>query len=80
MKISRTAKGSSAATTNARQIARARYVWSISRFLMWASSCKMTALKAAGFLTAATAAPPLMATNRRRGQPKANADRRASSG
>jgi len=75
-----TTNGSSAATTNARQIARARYVWSISRFLTWASSCKMTASKAAGFLTAATTAPPLTATNRRPGRPNANADRRALSG
>ena len=78
--ISTTARGSSAATTKARQIARARYAWSMSRFLMWASSCKMTASNAAGFLTAATAAPPPTATKRRPGRPNVNADSRALDG
>ena len=66
--------GSSAATTNARQIAMARYVWSMSRFLMWPSSCSMTASKAAGRLTWPTTAPPLTATIRRPIRPKAKAD------
>ena len=78
--ISTTARGSSAATTKARQIARVRYVWSISRFLMWESSCKTTASNSAGFFTAAIAAPPVTATRRRPGRPNANADSRALSG
>ena len=78
--ISTTAKGSSAATMKARQIARARYVWSMSRFLMWESSCKTTASNSAGFFTAAIAAPPVTATRRRPGRPNANADSRSLSG